>query len=67
MKKIHRHLKNGKEKIKRALTKGTDEVKQKLKHVPHGMIAYAKKNPLKIVGLSVLAGVILSQLTRFRR
>lgn len=67
MRKIHRNLKNGKEKIKRVFTRTTGEFKGKFKGMQHGIIAYARKNPLKTVGLSVLAGVLISNLRRLRR
>lgn len=64
MKKLHHKLKNGKEKIKRKFKKSTETVKAKLNHAPKDVISFAKKNPLKTLGLSVLAGVIISRLTR---
>lgn len=67
MKKAHRNLKNGKDKLKRILKKSTENVKVKFKTVPKEIVAYAKKNPIKTMGFSVIAGIIISQLKRFHK
>lgn len=67
--KILKHVRNkGKiARTKNAISGAAKDVKQTISHVPHTMTVYAKRNPIKTVGLSLLAGVALAQLLRIRQ
>lgn len=67
MKKIHKNWKNGKEKIKKILTKTRGNVKVKVIDFQHHIAAYVRKNPMKSLGISLLAGALISQIRRLRK
>lgn len=67
--KIQKHIRNtGKiaRTTKAVISGAAQEVKDKISTVPQNMTYYAKRNPLKTMGISLLAGVALAQLLRIR-
>lgn len=67
MKKLNKNLRNSKEGIKKMLTKTTSNVNRKMSHFQHQVSSYIRKNPMKTVGFSMLAGALISQIRRPRR
>lgn len=53
-------------KAKNKLARTSDAVSDKVSDVEYQVSRYMKKNPYKSVAASLLAGLVLSQLLRFR-
>lgn len=53
--------------VKEMLSDTTHDFEAKLNEVRDEVVNYTKKNPLKTIGFSLLAGVILSQIFRSRK
>lgn len=66
---IRKTIRKGKGKIlhtKRILSNAASDIKAKMRKAPRQMKNYVKHNPYKTAGLTVLAGILLSQLMRLR-
>ncbi len=44
-----------------------DDVKEKIDHAQQTVTHYVKKNPMKTIGFSLLAGAIVAQLLRGKK
>lgn len=62
--KDHDPIKNGQEET---LAHVTEEIKEKLGHATTQTVAYVKKHPIKAMGLTLLAGIVIAQLMRLRK
>jgi ElaB/YqjD/DUF883 family membrane-anchored ribosome-binding protein len=50
-----------------AISETVSEINAKISDLSQSMVTYVKKNPIKAVGFSLLAGAILAQLVRSRK
>jgi ElaB/YqjD/DUF883 family membrane-anchored ribosome-binding protein len=53
--------------VKDVLMNATQEIKNKFSAIEKNITHYAKKNPVKLMGISLIAGVLIGQLFRSRR
>lgn len=50
-----------------AFLEATHEIKEKIAHAQASMMDYVKTNPMKAMGFTLLAGVVVAQLMRLRK
>lgn len=55
-----------KEEIEDTITESATTLKDKLEHLQTAIISYAKENPVKTIGISLLAGAIVAQIFHSR-
>jgi hypothetical protein len=66
--KAHEHKEAPKVKNKAHTSEETiEEIKETLLHAQETAVDYVKKNPLKAMGMTLLAGVVLAQIMRSRK
>lgn len=67
---FRKELKKGKHKIANAkhnILKTASNAKQQFTEIEEEVVKYAKHNPLKTMGISVLAGVVIAQILHLHK